>query len=153
MVMYDGIKSQGGVNKGMAFSVFFIVLTLFGNCILSQWKDTHTLADGLDLVIFLYLYLHPGIHWNFIPCLIYKAAFTLQTKLIQIWFIHFEKNHISCDLLLFRLQRDIWFQSGWAININLIVVGSQITAQVYSQFNLKLCTSPKIANLALICKK
>lgn len=33
MVMYDGIKSQGGVHKGMAFSVFFIVLTLFGNCI------------------------------------------------------------------------------------------------------------------------
>ncbi|XP_028827231.1 calcium channel, voltage-dependent, P/Q type, alpha 1A subunit, b isoform X6 [Denticeps clupeoides] len=31
MVMYDGIESQGGVNKGMAFSVFFIVLTLFGN--------------------------------------------------------------------------------------------------------------------------
>ncbi|XP_069545603.1 calcium channel, voltage-dependent, P/Q type, alpha 1A subunit, b isoform X12 [Brachyistius frenatus] len=32
MVMYDGIKSQGGVNdKGMVFSIFFIVLTLFGN--------------------------------------------------------------------------------------------------------------------------
>ncbi|KAM9784219.1 voltage-dependent P/Q-type calcium channel subunit alpha-1A isoform 9-T9 [Syngnathus typhle] len=31
MVMYSGIKSQGGVNKGMAFSIFFIVLTLFGN--------------------------------------------------------------------------------------------------------------------------
>ncbi|KAJ4932524.1 hypothetical protein JOQ06_010942, partial [Pogonophryne albipinna] len=31
MVMYDGIKSQGGVNKGMGFSIFFIVLTLFGN--------------------------------------------------------------------------------------------------------------------------
>uniref|UniRef100_A0A8C6WLS5 Voltage-dependent P/Q-type calcium channel subunit alpha-1A n=1 Tax=Neogobius melanostomus TaxID=47308 RepID=A0A8C6WLS5_9GOBI len=31
MVMYDGIQSQGGVNKGMAFSIFFIVLTLFGN--------------------------------------------------------------------------------------------------------------------------
>ncbi|XP_031732910.1 calcium channel, voltage-dependent, P/Q type, alpha 1A subunit, b isoform X21 [Anarrhichthys ocellatus] len=32
MVMYDGIKSQGGVNdKGMIFSIFFIVLTLFGN--------------------------------------------------------------------------------------------------------------------------
>ncbi|XP_065811386.1 calcium channel, voltage-dependent, P/Q type, alpha 1A subunit, b isoform X12 [Labrus bergylta] len=31
-VMYDGIKSQGGVNdKGMIFSIFFIVLTLFGN--------------------------------------------------------------------------------------------------------------------------
>lgn len=35
MVMYDGIESQGGVNdKGMVFSIFFIVLTLFGNCIL-----------------------------------------------------------------------------------------------------------------------
>ncbi|XP_054891227.1 voltage-dependent P/Q-type calcium channel subunit alpha-1A isoform X4 [Poeciliopsis prolifica] len=31
VVMYDGIQSQGGVQKGMAFSVFFIVLTLFGN--------------------------------------------------------------------------------------------------------------------------
>ncbi|XP_014886921.1 voltage-dependent P/Q-type calcium channel subunit alpha-1A isoform X5 [Poecilia latipinna] len=32
MVMYDGIESQGGVkNKGMVFSIFFIVLTLFGN--------------------------------------------------------------------------------------------------------------------------
>lgn len=35
MVMYNGIESQGGVNdKGMIFSIFFIVLTLFGNCIL-----------------------------------------------------------------------------------------------------------------------
>ncbi|XP_026131251.1 calcium channel, voltage-dependent, P/Q type, alpha 1A subunit, b isoform X37 [Carassius auratus] len=31
VVMYDGIKSQGGVDKGMVFSIFFIVLTLFGN--------------------------------------------------------------------------------------------------------------------------
>ncbi|XP_035387121.1 voltage-dependent P/Q-type calcium channel subunit alpha-1A isoform X12 [Electrophorus electricus] len=31
MVMYDGIESMGGVNTGMVFSVFFIVLTLFGN--------------------------------------------------------------------------------------------------------------------------
>ncbi|XP_059588284.1 voltage-dependent P/Q-type calcium channel subunit alpha-1A isoform X2 [Alligator mississippiensis] len=31
MVMYDGIKSQGGVKRGMVFSVYFIVLTLFGN--------------------------------------------------------------------------------------------------------------------------
>ncbi|XP_056135694.1 calcium channel, voltage-dependent, P/Q type, alpha 1A subunit, b [Lampris incognitus] len=32
MVMYDGIESQGGVtDKGMVFSIFFIVLTLFGN--------------------------------------------------------------------------------------------------------------------------
>ncbi|XP_050979462.1 calcium channel, voltage-dependent, P/Q type, alpha 1A subunit, b isoform X21 [Labeo rohita] len=31
VVMYDGIQSQGGVDKGMVFSVFFIVLTLFGN--------------------------------------------------------------------------------------------------------------------------
>lgn len=41
MVMYDGIKSQGGVHKGMAFSVFFIVLTLFGNCI-PLHKPTHS---------------------------------------------------------------------------------------------------------------
>lgn len=33
-VMYDGIKSQGGVQGGMVFSIYFIVLTLFGNCIL-----------------------------------------------------------------------------------------------------------------------
>ncbi|XP_037390280.1 calcium channel, voltage-dependent, P/Q type, alpha 1A subunit, b isoform X11 [Pygocentrus nattereri] len=31
MVMYDGIVSQGGVKRGMISSVFFIVLTLFGN--------------------------------------------------------------------------------------------------------------------------
>ncbi|KAJ8001686.1 hypothetical protein DPEC_G00172030, partial [Dallia pectoralis] len=31
MVMYDGIKSQGGVDSGMVSSIFFIVLTLFGN--------------------------------------------------------------------------------------------------------------------------
>nr|XP_015204427.1 PREDICTED: voltage-dependent P/Q-type calcium channel subunit alpha-1A [Lepisosteus oculatus] len=30
-VMYDGIESQGGVNSGMVFSIYFIVLTLFGN--------------------------------------------------------------------------------------------------------------------------
>ncbi|KPP67491.1 hypothetical protein Z043_113913, partial [Scleropages formosus] len=33
-VMYNGIRSQGGVNKGMWSSIYFIVLTLFGNCIL-----------------------------------------------------------------------------------------------------------------------
>ncbi|XP_068166230.1 calcium channel, voltage-dependent, N type, alpha 1B subunit, a [Antennarius striatus] len=30
-VMYDGIKSQGGVHGGMFSSIYFIVLTLFGN--------------------------------------------------------------------------------------------------------------------------
>lgn len=35
-VMYDGIKSQGGVQGGMVFSIYFIVLTLFGNCILGR---------------------------------------------------------------------------------------------------------------------
>lgn len=35
-VMYDGIKSQGGVQGGMVFSIYFIVLTLFGNCILHE---------------------------------------------------------------------------------------------------------------------
>ncbi len=41
VVMYDGIKSQGGVDKGMVFSIFFIVLTLFGNCILLNHTETH----------------------------------------------------------------------------------------------------------------
>lgn len=32
-VMYNGIRSQGGVRSGMWSSIYFIVLTLFGNCI------------------------------------------------------------------------------------------------------------------------
>lgn len=39
-VMYDGIKSQGGVQGGMVFSIYFIVLTLFGNCILRGGPGT-----------------------------------------------------------------------------------------------------------------
>lgn len=35
-VMYHGIESQGGVSKGMFSSCYFIVLTLFGNCILQR---------------------------------------------------------------------------------------------------------------------
>lgn len=34
--MYNGIRSQGGVSSGMWSAIYFIVLTLFGNCILSQ---------------------------------------------------------------------------------------------------------------------
>ena len=30
-VMYDGIVSQGGISHGMVYSLYFIVLTLFGN--------------------------------------------------------------------------------------------------------------------------
>ncbi|KAG7247354.1 hypothetical protein CRUP_033816, partial [Coryphaenoides rupestris] len=30
-VMYNGIRSQGGVKSGMWSSIYFIVLTLFGN--------------------------------------------------------------------------------------------------------------------------
>lgn len=32
-MMYNGIRSQGGVRSGMWSSIYFIVLTLFGNCI------------------------------------------------------------------------------------------------------------------------
>lgn len=45
-VMYDGIKSQGGVQGGMIFSIYFIVLTLFGNCILSSWHGPWAEARG-----------------------------------------------------------------------------------------------------------
>lgn len=34
--MYNGIRSQGGVSSGMWSAIYFIVLTLFGNCILSK---------------------------------------------------------------------------------------------------------------------
>lgn len=35
-VMYNGIQSQGGINGGgMIYSSYFIILVLFGNCILS----------------------------------------------------------------------------------------------------------------------
>lgn len=33
-MMYNGIRSQGGVSSGMWSAIYFIVLTLFGNCIL-----------------------------------------------------------------------------------------------------------------------
>lgn len=36
-VMYHGIESQGGVHSGMFSSIYFIVLTLFGNCILAYY--------------------------------------------------------------------------------------------------------------------
>ncbi|XP_063831094.1 voltage-dependent calcium channel type A subunit alpha-1 isoform X1 [Ostrinia nubilalis] len=30
-VMYDGIKSQGGIQRGMLYSLYFVILVLFGN--------------------------------------------------------------------------------------------------------------------------
>lgn len=38
-MMYNGIRSQGGVQYGMWSSIYFIVLTLFGNCILVDLKS------------------------------------------------------------------------------------------------------------------
>lgn len=29
--MYDGIQSQGGIQKGMIYSLYFVILVLFGN--------------------------------------------------------------------------------------------------------------------------
>ncbi len=40
VVMYDGIKAQGGVDKGMVVSIFFIVLTLLATCILFNHQNT-----------------------------------------------------------------------------------------------------------------
>ena len=40
-VMYYGIESQGGVNdNGMWYSSYFIILVLFGNCILYSQHAT-----------------------------------------------------------------------------------------------------------------
>lgn len=30
-VMYDGIQSQGGIQRGMIYSLYFVILVLFGN--------------------------------------------------------------------------------------------------------------------------
>lgn len=43
--MYNGIRSQGGVSSGMWSAIYFIVLTLFGNCIL--FKDAPLCAACL----------------------------------------------------------------------------------------------------------
>lgn len=29
--MYDGIQSQGGIQRGMLYSLYFVILVLFGN--------------------------------------------------------------------------------------------------------------------------
>uniref|UniRef100_A0A8C2I1U2 Calcium channel, voltage-dependent, R type, alpha 1E subunit b n=1 Tax=Cyprinus carpio TaxID=7962 RepID=A0A8C2I1U2_CYPCA len=42
-VMYNGIRSQGGVQYGMWSSIYFIVLTLFGNCILFSYNYFYVL--------------------------------------------------------------------------------------------------------------
>ena len=42
-VMFYAIQSQGGVNGGMLYSIYFIILVLFGNCILRQIFDNNTL--------------------------------------------------------------------------------------------------------------
>jgi len=40
--MFNAIRSQGGVSgNGMLFSVYFIVLVLFGNCILFACTPLH----------------------------------------------------------------------------------------------------------------
>jgi len=47
-VMFNAIKSMGGVEgKGMIYSVYFIILVLFGNCILF-----HT------IYIYIYIYIY-----------------------------------------------------------------------------------------------
>ena len=42
-VMYYGIKSMGGINNGgMIYCLYFIILTLFGNCILHLWGTVYS---------------------------------------------------------------------------------------------------------------
>ncbi len=64
VVMYDGIKAQGGVDKGMVFSIFFIVLTLFGNCILFNHTETHK-HFNYSICYWIYLIINTVKH-NFL---------------------------------------------------------------------------------------
>ena len=51
-VMYNGIRSQGGVKSGMWSSIYFIVLTLFGNCILFSFKEIRFyLSFNIDIIV------------------------------------------------------------------------------------------------------
>jgi len=45
--MFYAIQSQGGVNGGMLYSIYFIILVLFGNCILSPPVYYYTDAFNL----------------------------------------------------------------------------------------------------------
>lgn len=54
-VMYNGIRSQGGVKSGMWSSIYFIVLTLFGNCILITSSEMSTVI-WCFCVYFVYIY-------------------------------------------------------------------------------------------------
>ncbi|KAF1557746.1 Voltage-dependent calcium channel type A subunit alpha-1, partial [Eudyptes schlegeli] len=66
-VMYDGIKSQGGVKGGMVFSVYFIVLTLFGNYTLLNVFlaiAVDNLANAQELTKALYSELDPEERWK-----------------------------------------------------------------------------------------
>lgn len=38
-VMFYAIQSQGGVDGGMLYSIYFIILVLFGNCILHRFSN------------------------------------------------------------------------------------------------------------------
>lgn len=75
-VMYYGIESQGGVkDKGMIFSIFFIVLTLFGNCILAF---TLTCACTQMCCIHVqYLYILRKVIQMHIFCHIHKILLVL----------------------------------------------------------------------------
>ncbi len=46
-VMYSGIQSQGGIHGGgMIYATYFIILVLFGNCILHSSKWLQSLRDN-----------------------------------------------------------------------------------------------------------
>lgn len=62
-MMYHGIESQGGVSKGMFSSFYFIVLTLFGNCILLRGCGARCLVPAQGLPVPLLLQEEWGACW------------------------------------------------------------------------------------------
>ena len=52
--MYYGIRARGGINGyGMYYSTYFIVLVLFGNCILVLTIRSRIIGERAELHIFL----------------------------------------------------------------------------------------------------
>ena len=51
VVMYDGIESYGGVGTfGVIICIYYVVLFICGNCILSNKKQQHTTVEIMQKV-------------------------------------------------------------------------------------------------------
>ncbi len=94
-VMYNGIRSQGGVKSGMWSSIYFIVLTLFGNCILHysfsmkykklDYKIRTSWAAEVQAGLLIFCSSSPICLFTRSRCCVSQYSCTLTTSLTQLW--------------------------------------------------------------------